>query len=200
MEAIRTKSTKFIERLTKSEFINTRLWGICIALCALCMVLVFAFTYVMVKPRPIYFIPGAWQAGVAIPSTNTTSTVSAFVTAWMLNWNNFNPTTANDVYKRAQQFMSPYMLSKAKSNLKKDLEEIERSSISSLFTLKEDPVIRSGKKGFEATIHGIKVLCMGKEIVKEQDLTFVVAIRVVGSTENNPYGLLIEDIDQEQKL
>ena len=38
---------------------------------------------------------------------------------------------------------------------------------------------------------------MGKEEIKTQRMTYQVSVRTINPTENNPYGLMIEAIDQE---
>lgn len=200
MERIRSQSTQFFDRLTHVQFLLTRLWVICIILGIFCLMLLGALLQMFMKPKAIYYVPGAWQAGIAQPSMNTKAAVGDFVVSWILNWNNFNPVTATEVYTRAQRSMSPLLLSKTKSRLDKDLLEIQQSRISSMFTMREDPLIEIQKKGFDVELKGTRVLYIGKEIVKEQNLTFKVYVRMVSQTENNPFGLLIEVIDQEINL
>ncbi len=197
MDAVRSKSTQFVERLSRAEFINTRLWAVCIAICCVCVILSISLVYTMARPKSIYYIPGVWQAGVAVPANNSIETVSAFVAAWLLNWNNFNPITSQAVFERTQRFMSPSLFTQTKLRLVKDLEEIKRSNISSMFTLESDPIVNVKSKGFIVHVKGVKVMYMGKEAVKEQQLTFLITVRIVGPTSSNPYGLLIEAIEQE---
>ncbi len=198
MQAQRSKSTQFVERWSKAEFMNQRLLFICFGLSLACVVLACSLVYLAVKPKPIYYLPSSWQAGIALPASSSLGIASAFVASWLLDWSNFNPATATDVYTRAQRIMSPYLLSRTRSRLSKDLEEIKRNDISSLFTIARDPDIVKVGKGFKVMVKGKKVLFMGKEMVKEQDLTFNVEVIAVGPTEINPFGLLIASIEQEQ--
>ena len=197
MEATRSRSSKFVERWAKAEEINVKLGLIAGFLTFMCIVLTIALVYIAVKPRPIFFIPGAWEAGVAFPQSSSKATVPTFVSSWILNWCNFTPATVEAVYTRAQKFMSPRLLSRNGVRLKKDIEHVKYNNISSLFSIVDEPVVNSEKKGFHVQIKGEKGIYVGKEEIKVQKTIFKVLVRSVPPTDWNPYGLLIEEIDQE---
>lgn len=197
MEPKQSKSSQFVERWSKAEQRNSNLAFALLSVIGVCIILASAMAYMTTRPRPIYFIPGATEAGMALPLSSSQAMVSTFVSSWILNWNNFTPVTAQEVYARAQKFMSPRLLAQTRSRLSKDIDEIKRNSISSLFSITQDPSIMTEKIGFRVSVQGDKGVYMGKDEIKLQHITFLIRVRRVDPTENNPYGLLIEDIDQE---
>ena len=66
-----------------------------------------------------------------------------------------------------------------------------------MFSITQDPSIILEKIGFRVSLQGDKGVYLGKEEIKIQHTTFLIKVRTVNPTENNPYGLLIEEIDQE---
>ncbi len=197
MEPISSHSSQFVERWAHSEQINIKLGLILILMALVCAGLTIALVYAAVKPRPIYYIPGAWEAGTALPQSLPQTTVATFVSSWVLNWSNFTPATVQNIYTRAQRFMSPHLLSKNEGRLKKDIEDVKHNNMSSLFSVVEEPSVTPEKIGFRVTLQGEKGIYVGKEEIKTQRMIYRVLVRAIPPTDWNPYGLLIEEIDQE---
>ena len=197
MERTVSRSSLFLERWSKAEQVNAKLGVALLAVTLICLGLSGALVYAALKPRPIYYIPGALDAGLALPQSLPQTTVANFVSSWLLNWNNFTPATAQDVYKRAQRFMSPFLLAQTQARLGKDLDAVKNNNISSLFSITEEPVVTVEKLGFQVRLQGHKGIYMGKEQIKVQSVTYQVKVRMVNPSENNPYGLMIEEIDEE---
>jgi hypothetical protein len=118
----------------------------------------------------------------------------------VLNWSNFTPETVEEVYKRAQQFMSPRLLNQTKTRLKRDVEQVKSNNISSMFSLNQDPIVEEEEEGFSVMLSGDKGVFMGKDEIKTQKTTYRLQLRSISPTDRNPYGLIIEDISQETKL
>ena len=165
---------------------------------AVCVGLSTALVYMAVKPRPVYYVPGAWEAGIAMPQTMPQASIATFVSSWALNWSNFTPATVQDVYKRAQHFMAPSLLARTQARLAKDIEEVKHNNISSLFSITQEPLVAVEKNGFRVTLEGDKGTYMGKEEIKSQRMVYRVLVRMVNPTDNNPYGLMIEEVEQEE--
>ena len=197
MQTHRSKSTQFVERWSKAEFLNTRLLTVCLSLSVTCIALTVSLIYITTRPKQIYLIPNSWQTGSALPAMNSSRVVGAFVVSWALDWNNFNPTTFEEVKKRAERFMTPYLLSKIRSQSKKNKVEVLRDDISSTLSISQEPRIEKDGKGFIVSIKGIQIIFMGKQMVKEQNIEFKAKVIVVSPTDNDPFGLLINDIEQE---
>ncbi len=198
MENVQTsKKSLFLERWSNAEIINARLGLILMVMGSITLSLMATLIYVVIKPRPVYYVPGASSAGVAYAQSTTLTTVSMFTVAWVLNWSNFTPANVESVYKHAQQFMSPYLLARTKARLKKDLEQIKNNNISSLFSLSQEAVVVRDKEGFNVTVWGDKGVYMGKEEIKLQKMVYHIHVRQSPATDWDPYGLIIEDIAQE---
>ena len=192
-----SRSSQFVERWAKSEQMNVKLGITLMASVAVCISLTAALVYLALKPRPIYYIPGTLEAGVAVAQAMPEATVSVFVSSWVLNWSNFTPATVQDAYTRAQKFMSPHLLAQTQARLKKDIDEVKRNNISSFFSVTREPSVASEKMGFRVSLQGEKGIYMGKEEIKTQPMVYQVRVRLVNPTEHNPYGLMIDEIDQE---
>ena len=200
MQAQHSKSTQFVERWTRSELMYQRMLYVCLLLGIISLAFAGIIMWTVVKPKSIYYVPNVYQAGVALPISDMSMVVSTFVSKWIMDWNNFNPVTASNAYARAQRFMSPYVLSKTRTRLSKDLEEIKQSEISSLLTVIDEPSVKKERGDYKVTIKTKKTLFMGKQMVKEQDITFKILINVVAPTEQNPLGLIVASIDQELSI
>jgi hypothetical protein len=198
MEPLRSKSSQFIERWANAEQLSWKLGVALLTVSLTCVVLSIALVYSSFRPQPIYYVPGVWEAGKAMPQQSLPqAAVAAFVSSWVLNWTNFTPATADDAYSRAKRFMSPSLLAQTQARLSKDMDEIKRNSMSSMFSITQDPVVKTDGKGFSITIQGDKGIYVGKEEIKTQRMTYRVRARMTNPTDKNPYGLMIEDIDQE---
>ncbi len=197
MQAVRSKSSQFIDRWSGAERSSVRLGIALMGALFICGILSIALVYMSFKPKSIYYIPGVSEAGMALPQSMPKSAVAVFVSSWVLNWSNFTPVTVRDVYSRAQRFMSPALLAQTRSRLNKDLDEVKRNNISSLFSITNDPTVDVEGKGFIVTLQGEKGIYVGKEEIKIQRMLYRVYVRSVDPTENNPYGLMIEKIEQE---
>ena len=198
MEPIIARNSKFIERWSGAERMNVQLGITVLSLTALCLCLSAGLIYMTIRPKPIYYVPGVVDGGMAMPQSMPQANVSSFVSSWVLNWTNFTPATVTDVYARSQRFMSPHLLAQTQARLAKDIDEVKHNNISSLFSIIEEPLVSIEKQGFRITLRGEKGVFMGKEEVKVQLLIYRVRVRRVNPTENNPYGLMIEEIDQEE--
>ncbi|MBI4309628.1 MAG: hypothetical protein HY591_04785 [Candidatus Omnitrophica bacterium] len=176
---------------------NAKLGAALVAVVAVCLGLSAALVYMAVVPRPVYYIPRPWEAGVALPQSMPQAAVASFVSSWVLNWSNFTPATVHDVYGRAQRFMSPVLLGQTQARLGKDIDQVKRDNVSSLFSMTGDPLVAVEKTGFRVTVQGDKGIYMGKDQIRTEHTTYRVRVRRVNPTDTNPYGLMIEEIDQE---
>lgn len=197
MEPEISRSSQFVERWSRAEYMNGKLTLILISVAGISVILTGALVYSALKPRPVYYISGSLDAGIALPQSVSGQTTIAFVSSWLLNWTNFTPATVSDVYLRAKRFMSPALLGRIQARLQKDLEQIKRDNISSMFSLTQEPTVSLEKAGFNVIIHGESGIFMGKDEIKVQKMIYNVQVRKVNPTDNNPYGLMIEAIDQE---
>lgn len=196
-QAHTSRRSIFVDRWSNAEVVNAKLGLTLMVLTIICLSLTTALIYFVGKPKPVYYVPGVTSAGIAYVQNSSKATVLMFATSWVLNWANFTPVTVEGVYKHAQRFMSPQLLSKTRVQLKQDLRQVKDNNISSLFSLNQDPQAQQDTEGFNVTIFGDKGVYMGKEEVKLQKMIYHIYVRQSPATDWNPYGLIIEDISQE---
>ena len=143
---------RFVERWAHAEDMNIKLGAALMSLILVCLVLTAALVFMALKPRPIYYVPGVAEAGMALPQSIPQMTVVSFVSSWVLNWSNFTPATVNDVYARAKRFMSPHLLAQTQVRLDKDIAEVKNNNISSLFSITQEPVVSKVTQGFNVSV------------------------------------------------
>jgi hypothetical protein len=196
-EAVRSKSSGFFERYGRAEDTNVRLHFALVVVSLVAIVLVFAIIFVANRPRPIHYIPGAISAGVSYPNQIPKSSIVSFATSWLMNWANFSPETVESVYARSIVYMSPALLSQTRAKLASEIQQIHSDRISSIYTLKEDPVVSNNDRGFDVSFSGKRGVYMGKEQLSIQDVSYVININQVPPTDANPYGLVVNDLKKE---
>ena len=196
-EAVRSKSSGFFERYGRAEDTNVKLHFALIVVSTVAIVLVFAIIFVASRPRPIHYIPGAISAGVSYPNQIPKSSIVSFATSWLMNWSNFTPETVESVYARSIVYMSPALLSQIRAKLASEIQQVHSDRISSIYTLKEDPVVSNNDRGFDVSFAGKRGVYMGKEQLSIQDVSYVININQVPPTDANPYGLVINDLKKE---
>jgi hypothetical protein len=196
-EASRSKSSEFFERYGRAEDSNVKLHLALVVVGLIAILLVFAVIFVASRPKPIHYIPGAISAGVSYPNQIPKSSVMSFATSWLMNWSNFSPETVQSVYARSIIYMSPSLLSETRAKLATEIQQVLSDRMSSIFTLKEDPIVTNNDRGFDVSFLGKRGVYMGKEQLSVQDVSYVVNVIQVPSTDANPYGLVINDLKKE---
>ncbi|MBF0490644.1 MAG: hypothetical protein HQL15_08555 [Candidatus Omnitrophica bacterium] len=199
-QSLTSKNSLFHERWSRAEVVNGRLGVVLMAMTGICLTLTAALVYGMSRPKPVYCIPGLATAKVVYPQENPESIKAVFAASWVLNWTNFTPATVDDVYKRAQQLMSPRFLNQTRVRLKKDVEQVKANNVSSMFSLTKDPSVQEEEDGYSVTLQGDKGIFMGKEEIKTQKTIYRIRLLSTQATDRNPYGLIIEDVSQETAL
>ncbi len=186
----------FVERWSNAEHINAKLGMMLMVQMMLVIAMAGGLVYACVYPRPVYYI-SPQGAGFAHPTELPESAISIFTLSWLMNWVNFTPSNVGKVYARAQQWMSPALLAKTQQRLKDDLDEVKRNNMSSLFSLMEDPKVEVNGKNSQVIVKGQKTVYVGNQQISVQQVIYNIAVRKVYPTQMNPYGLLIEDIEQD---
>ena len=181
MDQIQTsKKSLFVERWSMAEIVNAKLGITLMTMGVITLGLMSILIYLVIKPRPIYYIRQTTSAGIAYPQGSFLTTVSMFAVSWVLNWSNFTPANVESVYKHAQQFMSPRFLAQTRIRFKKDLEQVKNNNISSLFSLNQEPLVQEITRGFNVTISGDKGIYMGREQIKLQKMLYHLRVRQIG--------------------
>lgn len=187
---------QFIERWSKAEYINAKLGKLVIVQLVVIVLLIFGTIFITISPKPIYYI-SPQGVGVSFPTDLPESVVGVFTVAWLMNWVNFTPSIVDKVYERAQQLMTPGLWSRTQQRLKEDLDEIRQNNMSSSFSIHEDPKIERKNDKYQVVIKGQKSIYVNNQQISVQPMMFTVIVRKVSPTQINPYGLMIEELNQD---
>ena len=196
--SLRTKRTGFVEKWAHAEETSAFLGLTLYAVIAFSIILLVTVFKLSTRPQAIYYIPGAQEAGIAYPNRIDKKVIASFASNWLLNRNNFTPTTVKDTYERAMRYMAPELLSRTKAGLEDEMSRVTRDSISSLFSLKEEPELLESAAEYKVTLIGEKALYMGKERLDARVLRYTITLKKTAPIENNPYGLVIAAVKQEE--
>jgi len=197
-KAEKTKRIGFIEKWAKAEQTSAFLGISLYAVIAFCIVLLIILFKVSTKPQAIYYIPSIQEAGIAYPNRIDKTVVCGFASNWLLNRNNFTPATVKDTYQRAMRYMAPQLLSRTKASLEDEISRVTRDNISSLFSLSKEPELEDSGTDFKVTLTGEKIIFMGKEKLDDRILRYIITLQRIPPIENNPYGLVIAGVKQEE--
>ena len=196
--SLRTKRIGFVEKWAHAEETSAFLGLTLYAVIAFSIILLVTVFKLSTRPQAIYYIPGAQEAGIAYPNRIDKKVIASFASNWLLNRNNFTPTTVKDTYERAMRYMAPELLSRTKAGLEDEMSRVTRDSISSLFSLKEEPELLESAAEYKVTLIGEKALYMGKERLDARVLRYTITLKKTAPIENNPYGLVIAGVKQEE--
>ena len=196
--SLRTKRIGFVEKWARAEETSAFLGLTLYATIAFSIILLVTVFKLSTRPQAIYYIPGAQEAGIAYPNRIDKKVIASFASNWLLNRNNFTPTTVKDTYERAMRYMAPELLSRTKAGLEDEMSRVTRDSISSLFSFKEEPELLESTAEYKVTLIGEKALYMGKERLDARVLRYTITLKKTAPIENNPYGLVIAGVKQEE--
>jgi len=194
-EPIRSTKSSFVEKWGRAEEANAYMGLSLFIVGTVCVGLIAALAYLILRPQPVYYVPGARTAGIARPNQIEESSLKSFAESWILNWANFTPATIKDMYQQAAKYMSPGLLSKMQARIDDEIQKIERNSISSLFTASQS-LVKEESRGYEVIVTGEKTIFIGKENMDKQRVKYILKIKLTAPTEKNIYGLMIEALDQ----
>ena len=195
---LKVKRIGFVEKWAKAEELSAFLKITLYAVITFSIVLLVVLFKVATKPQAIYYIPGASAAGISYPNKIDKPVIATFASNWLLNRNNFTPTTVKDTYARAMRYMAPELLSRTKAALEDEVSRVMRDNISSLFSLNKEPEVLEEGADYKIVLTGEKALYMGKERLDTRILRYSITLKRIPPVEANPYGLAIEGVKQEE--
>jgi len=184
----------FVEKWASAEEAAAGRGLTILGLVLLCVVLVCALVYVTTK-KPVYYVTRL--SGYAYPERNTPEIVKSVALGWLLNWTNWTPASIDDVLARAKKQMTPAYLTKTEVSFDKELGKIKSNSISSIFSVTREPLVKDIAGGFEVTVIGSKTAYVGKEDISTQTVKYIVELKKCAPTRVNPEGLAVNNLKQE---
>ena len=192
-------SSEFFERYGRAEESNVKLHFALVLVSGVAVVLLIALVVLAVRPKAIYYIPGAVSTGISSPNEVPKASVESFATSWLMNWTNFAPETIVSIYERSVIYMAPGLLAKTRTQLRSEIDKVKTDRLSSIYTLSAQPTVETMKSGaFEVVFEGQRGVYMGKEQMDVNKVRYSIAVDRVPPTTINPYGLVISDIKKEQ--
>jgi len=198
--AVSAKKPRFLNFFENSILINTTLGFSFVAVCGVCVALIALVSQQVLTPKPIYYVPGALNAGYAKPNEIPKGSIIGFATSWALNRMNFSPETIQEVHEHAKKFMAPELLSQSIGIFDDELRSVTKSSISSFFSLNNDPILKDTDDTLSVVLKGSHGLYMGKTNIKTSQLKITVFMQRVAPTELNPYGLMVSNIEKSEEV
>ena len=192
----RSRSSLFFERYAGAEDENGRLRGILFVLGGICLVLTLVLGVVAARPRPIYYIPGVPVSGMAYPDEVPLPAAGNFAAAWLMNWMTYTPATIDGVYDRALKRMSPLLLSKVHARAAGEVARVKDERLSSVLFLEGEPEVSRRSLGLIVVLRGERGVFVGKEEMSRERVVYTVHISKHPVSEENPYGLVVADIEE----
>jgi hypothetical protein len=201
IQPVRSKSSLYFERYAGAERRSMALGLTVYLLGCICLFLAAGLVVLAIRPRAIHYIPPVSSAalgGVSYPDEVPDAAVLSFATAWLMNWVNYTPQTAEDVYERSLVLMSPGFQARIKAGLDEELARISREKIASVFSLKQEPKLAARLPGFRIILTGERAIYAGQEEMTREEVRFVMEVCRAAPTETDPYGLVVEDVSKER--
>lgn len=198
-DSIRSKSYRFFERYAQAEYHNKLFKNIVFILSVLCVIQALGLSLFLIKPRAIYYVPGAVMQGFSYPNHIPDESVGAFATMWLLGWINYTPETTTNVFERSAKYMAPEFLSKAKAILLQEMARVKQDRISSVFAMNKEAQIRKDKNIYVVVLEGERGVYMGKEEILLESVKYEISLSVVPVNESNPFGLMIIDLKKSKR-
>ena len=197
-QAMRSRSSLYFERYARAEHHAMTMGFAVYGLAVVCLALAVGLIIVATRPKAIHYVPAAPGAGFSYPGRIPSSSALSFASAWLMNWLNYSPGTAEEVYERSLTFMAPSFQARIKAGLDDELAKIARDKLASVFTLKEEPRVENSVSGFRVTFIGERGIYIGKEEMSREEVRFTVDVRRAYPTETDPYGLVVFDVVKER--
>lgn len=194
-----SNSSEFFERYGRAEESNVKLHFLLVLISAIAIVLLIALVIIAVRPKSIYYIPGAVSTGISNPDEVPKASVESFATSWLMNWTNFAPETIASIYERSILYMAPGLLAKTRTQLGTEIDKVKNDRLSSIYTLQTQPTVETTKAGsFMVVFEGQRGVYMGKEEMDVKKVRYSLGIERVPPTTINPFGLVVSEIKKEQ--
>ncbi len=196
---IQAKQSRFVSFFGDITKINMSLSIVVAFLGLICAILVISLIRYALTPKPIYYIPGALNAGFSNPNEIPKGSIIGFSSSWILGLLNFTPETVDQAHENSKKFMDPRFLSKTRYTLDKENDSVKKSSLSSIFSITYEPTVTENDIGLIVKIKGQHAIYMAQSNIKLSDSQYTIYLRKVAPTEVNPYGLLVTNVEQDEK-
>jgi TraE protein/VirB8 protein len=190
------KERKFWEIVAESQHDKLVLSWLSVVLTVLVIVLSALLVGVAVRPKPVVVVPGAAVAGVYSAGEMPETVMVQFARNFVADLANYTPASAEKGYVSAARFMSPELLSRFEPVAREQLKQVVTNRVSQLFTVDSYKV--EGKDPLVIRFLGERITYVGRTETERKVYQYRVALRQVERTQQNPYGLVVSSVEQNE--
>jgi len=141
-------------------------------------------------------IPGAAIAGVYNSGEMPESIMVQFARNFIVDLANYTPASAEKGYLSAARYMSPELLSRFEPMAREQLKEVVTNRVSQFFTV--DSFRVEGKDPLIIRFVGERITYVGRTETERKPCQYRVTLHYVERTQQNPYGLVVGSIEQNE--
>lgn len=190
------KERKFWEILAESQHDKLVLSWVSVVLTVLVIVLTALLVAVAVRPKPVVVVPGAATAGVYNAGEMPESVMVQFARNFVVDLANFTPASAEKGYLSASRLMSPELLSRFEPVAREQLKQVVTNRISQFFAV--DSFRVENKDPLVVKFLGERITYVGRTESERKPYQYRVTLRYVERTQQNPYGLIVSSVEQNE--
>ncbi len=192
------KERKFWEILAENQHDKLVLSWLSVVLTVLVIVLSALLVAVAVRPKPVVVVPGAATAGVYNAGEMPESVMVQFARNFIVDLANFTPASAEKGYLSASRLMSPELLSRFEPVAREQLKQVVTNRISQFFAV--DSFRVESKDPLVVKFLGERITYVGRTESERKPYQYRVTLRYVERTQQNPYGLIVSSIEQNEVI
>jgi TraE protein len=142
-------------------------------------------------PAPVYVVPGATKSGLYRADETWHEAARDFAQSYALTVANFTPESAARSYETSLRYLAPVALSTARAMMAAELERIRRDRISVAFTIVGKLVSTPHEDRILVAVPGHTRVYAGRELIREQPVTYQLTIALVPATRAYPHGMQV---------
>ena len=188
------KERKFWEILADSRHDNLVLSWLSVVLTVLVIALSALLVRVAIRPMPVVVVPGAAIAGVYNAAEMPETVMVHFARNFVVDLANYTPASAEKGYLSAARFMSPELLSRFEPIARAQLKQVVTNRVSQFFAVDSERV--EGKDPLVVGFLGERITYVGRTEMERKPYQYRVTLQHVARTQQNPYGLVVSSIEQ----
>jgi hypothetical protein len=190
------KERKFWEILAESQHDKLVLSWFSLVQTVLVVVLGGFLIIMATRPKPVVVVPGAAIAGVYNAGEMPESIMVQFARNFVVDLTNYTPASAEKGYVSAARFMSPELLSRFEPLAREQIKQVVTNRVSQFFTV--DSFRVDGKDPLVVRFLGERITYVGRTETDRQAYQYRVTLRYVERTQQNPYGLVVSSVEQNE--
>lgn len=187
----------FIAKWASAQELSQKLGLMMVGAVITILVLIIVIVYQAIRPQPIYFI-SAQPFGYAYSGNISADFAGLLAQVWLNNWDNYTPITVEDNRRYALKLLSPRLLAKIQQRIIDDIKQIKTNRVSSFLTLQEQPRITTQDRKCYVELMVSKDTYTDSQLVTSQLLNVRVILVQTPKNQSNPFGLAVDDIEQEE--